>query len=82
MQISPLPISVIFNCLICETDLAAKVFKKRCESFAANIAISLILRIGDQKISEKNEKLRPGCPPDYQNVCERIDPIFFIPTNP
>ena len=33
-----------------------------------------------QKISEENQKLRPGCP-DYQIFCERIDPKMFIPTN-
>ena len=38
--------------------------------------------LGDQKISEDNQKLRPGCPPDYQIFCKRIDPKMFIPTNP
>ena len=28
----------------------------------------------DQKISEDNQKLRPGCPPDYQIFCKKIDP--------
>ena len=37
--------------------------------------------LGDQKISEDNQELRPGCPPDYQIFCERIDPKIFIPTN-
>ena len=37
--------------------------------------------LGDQQISEDNQKLRPGCPPDYQISCERIDPNIFIPTN-
>ena len=37
--------------------------------------------LGDQKISEDNQELRPGCPPDYQIFCERIDPKVFIPTN-
>ena len=37
--------------------------------------------LGDQKISEDNQELRPGCPPDYQIFCERISPIFFILTN-
>ena len=36
---------------------------------------------GDQKIREDNQELRPGCPPDYQNFCERIYPKYFIPTN-
>ena len=36
---------------------------------------------GYQKISEDNQELRPGCPPDYQIFCERIDPKIFIPTN-
>ena len=35
----------------------------------------------DQKICEDNQKLRPGCPPDYQIFCERIDPKYFSPTN-
>ena len=34
-----------------------------------------------QKISEDNKNLRPGCPPDYQFFCERIDHKIFIPTN-
>ena len=33
--------------------------------------------LGDQKRSEDNQELRPGCPPDYQIVSERI----VIPTN-
>ena len=37
--------------------------------------------LGNQKISKDNQKLRPGCPPDYQIFCERIDPKMFIPTN-
>ena len=37
--------------------------------------------LDDQKISEDNQKLRPGCPPDYQIFCERIDIQIFIPTN-
>ena len=37
--------------------------------------------LGDHKISEDNQELRPGCPPDYQIFCERIDPKFFTPTN-
>ena len=37
--------------------------------------------LGNQKISEDNQELRPGCPPDYQIFCERIDPKIFIPTN-
>ena len=37
--------------------------------------------LGDQEISEDNQELRPGCPPDYQIFCERIDPKMFIPTN-
>ena len=37
--------------------------------------------LGDQKISEDNQELRPGCPHDYQIFCERIDPKVFIPTN-
>ena len=39
------------------------------------------LVFGNQKISEDNQKLKPGCPPDYQIFCERIDPKMFIPTN-
>ena len=35
----------------------------------------------DKKISEDNQKLRPGCPSDYQIFCERIDPKMFIPNN-
>ena len=35
----------------------------------------------DQKISEDNQELRPGCPPDCQIFCERIDPKIFIPKN-
>ena len=35
----------------------------------------------DQKISEDNQEIRPGCPPDYQIFCERIDPKIIIPTN-
>ena len=35
----------------------------------------------DKKISEDNKKLRPGCPPDYQIFCERIDSNIFIATN-
>ena len=42
---------------------------------------SKIQVLGDQKISEDNQELRPGCPPDYQIICERIDPNIFIPTN-
>ena len=38
-------------------------------------------RPGDQKISEDNQELKSGCPPDYQIFCERIDPKIFIPTN-
>ena len=37
--------------------------------------------LNEQKRSEGNQKLRPGCPPDYQIFCERIDPKMFIPTN-
>ena len=37
--------------------------------------------LGDQKISEDNQNLRPNCPPDYQIFRERIDPKCFIPTN-
>ena len=37
--------------------------------------------LGDQKISEDNQELRPGCPPDYQIFCESIDSQIFIPTN-
>ena len=37
--------------------------------------------LGDQKISEDNQELRPGCPPDYQIFCERIHSKNFIPTN-
>ena len=33
--------------------------------------------LGDQKISEDNQELRPGCPPDYQIFYERIDPTNF-----
>ena len=36
--------------------------------------------LGNQKMSEDNQELRPGCPPDYQIFCERIDPKNFIPT--
>ena len=32
--------------------------------------------LGDKKIREDNQKLRPGCPPDYQIFCEKI----VIPT--
>ena len=32
-------------------------------------------------ISEDNQELRLGCPPDYQNFFERIDPKIFIKTN-
>ena len=32
--------------------------------------------LDNQKMSEDNQKLRPGCPPDYQIFCERIDIIF------
>ena len=39
------------------------------------------LILGDQKISEDNQELRPGCPPDYQIFYESIDPKLFIPTN-
>ena len=28
-----------------------------------------------------SRKLRPGCPPDYQIFCERIDLKMFIPMN-
>ena len=37
--------------------------------------------LDDQNISEDNQKLRPGCPPDYQIFCERIEPTISIPTN-
>ena len=37
--------------------------------------------LGDQKICEDNQKLRPGCPPDYQIFFERIDLKIVIPTN-
>ena len=37
--------------------------------------------LGDQEIREDNQKLRPGCPPDYQIFCEKIDPKIVIPTN-
>ena len=37
--------------------------------------------LGDQTIGEDNQELRPGCPPDYQIFCERIDPQISIPTN-
>ena len=29
--------------------------------------------LDNQKISEDNQELRPGCPPDYQMFCEIID---------
>ena len=35
----------------------------------------------DQKIIEDNHKLRPGCPPDYQMFCGRIEPKIFTSTN-
>ena len=60
----------------------------------AQVVNSLILKIldrvakfkgpcvlGNQNISEDNQELRPGCPPDYQIFCERIDPNNIIPTN-
>ena len=37
--------------------------------------------LDDQKISEDNQKLRPGCSPDYQFFYERIDPKMFILTS-
>ena len=37
--------------------------------------------LGDHKISEDNQELRPGCSPDYHIFCERIDPKTSIPTN-
>ena len=37
--------------------------------------------LGDQKLSEDNQELRPSCPPDYQIFCERIDRQIFIPKN-
>ena len=37
--------------------------------------------LGNQKVSEDNQKLRPGCPPDYQTFCERIDPKVSIQAN-
>ena len=38
------------------------------------------LILGDQQISEENQNLRPGCPPDYQIFCEKIDARIYIPT--
>ena len=35
--------------------------------------------LDDLKISEDNQKLRPGCPCDYQIFCGRIDPKILIP---
>ena len=37
--------------------------------------------IDDQEMREDNQKLRPGCPPNYQICCERIEPKIFILTN-
>ena len=47
--------------------------------------------LGDQKISEDNQKLRPGCPPDYQNFfgkelnqtfsSQQIFQVIFLFTN-
>ena len=34
--------------------------------------------LDNQKMSEDNQKLRPGCPPDYQIFCERLDMIFIL----
>ena len=31
-------------------------------------------------MNEENQNLRPGCSPDYQIFCERIDPKMFIQT--
>ena len=35
--------------------------------------------LDDHKLSEDNQELRPGCPPDYQIFCERVDPKKFHP---
>ena len=33
--------------------------------------------LDNQKMRQGNQKVRPGCPPDYQICCERIDPKHF-----
>ena len=48
---------------------ATKVLSKTCTSINVIFRVAKLKHprvLGDQKISEDNQILRPGCPPDYQ----------------